>query len=524
MDMVKILDKSVSKIYGTAVNEFKALCKIPHVSNDVEKENFEDHLVPYRKYLTEKVEAVLGKGCVTQDKVGNMWFDIPASQGCENYQKIVLQAHMDMVWDAQGEAQQWDKWTHPIAEPVKETVGVEEVIHTKDYLTTLGADDGQGIALILSFTQHKDLFTHGPIRCIMTTDEEPGVYGAQKIGIMADGKTINVLEGFTHLINIDNAVRNQVITCSAGAHGHNYYVEKFETEDTNSVITIGVKGLQGGHSGANIDDGFANAVKLVNNVLRKCNGEIDANIKLISFKTPNTEVNNKIPKEAIVEFTCSKTDQEIKTIFDMCISKDKIQYRVEKDIELTFKHEQKAAKCIKDPKISDGIIRFIDELFYGPITYFPDNFIQTSSNVAPVNLDLTKNERQLTLCTYSRSADNKQMADLKKHHEGLYKVYMSAIPTVSEEQVTEFAAWEYKENNPLMAMCVNAYTKLGIKPVVAKCHAGLECSYFAVVNPNINQISIGPLVEFEHSFKETLHLYDYYNIAQVIIDICKNAK
>lgn len=499
------------KLYDDALNEFRDICKVPHSSNEVEKPNYTNHFGPYTKFITNKIKGY-GIKTIMKDDIGNIWFDIPASQGCNNFKKIILQAHMDMVWDAVREAAKWNRWTHPVSQPVIEKIKGEQVMHSNKYLTSLGIDDGEGVALILSLLKHHKEFKHGNIRCLLTIDEEPGIYGVQKLGIIHKKQT-NVIKGFDYLINIDTPLLNTIIASSAGGFVHKWTVDKFATEKVKQAYQVAITGCHGGHSADQIDDGYASAAKLVNTILKKI-----GDVKLVAYATPNTEVTNKIPKEAVATFTSN--NKSIKKIVDACFKQFKKQYKIEKTMKASFKIVKGDFQCI-DAKASSHIINFIDACPYGPLSHFKDDgFVEASSNIAPIVLDLNSKHDQLVIQTYSRSANQKKLdavvkqlfVDFKKHLKNNFK-------GASDQSTSSFNPWEYKNINPLRDLCIKAFKNIGIKAKVYKVHCLLECSYFIKANPKLCQISIGAQTDFEHNVKETLHLPSYRNLAKVMLYI-----
>ena len=507
------------RIYDTALNEFMDICKVPHSSNEVDKPNYANHFGPFTKFIMTKIKSY-GVKKIMKDDIGNIWFDIPASKGCNNFKKIILQSHMDMVWDAVKEATKWNRWTHPISQPVIEKIKGELVMHTNKYLTSLGADDGEGMAIILSVLKHREEFKHGNIRCLLTVDEEPGLIGAQKLGIIK-GKQNNVVGGYDYLLNIDTPLLNTIIASSAGGRMRKWIIDKIVSEKVNKqpIYQIAISDCHGGHSADQIDDGYANPVKLANEILLKI-----GDVKLISFTTPNTEVNNKIPKESLVKFVSNKSNNEIKKIVTACMQLFKKQYKAEKNIKINFKKISGSFKCIKELKDTKHILNLIKQFPYGPLTRFnDDHFVETSCNIAPIELNLNNEHEQFVLQTYFRSANLKKIDSIDKQIVSIFnKIIKSNFKKASSNLINQIPPWEYKKVNPLMDLAIKGYKKIGIKARTYKVHCALECSYFVKQNPKLCQISIGPQTDFEHNVRETLHLASYKNLAKVILYMLSN--
>lgn len=514
------------EIYESVLQEFLEICKIPHISNSFFPFKEKDTLKQIKEYLVNKIKEY---GAQPQtDKYGNIWFDIPASKGYENYKKLVMQGHVDMVWEATGEATKWDKDTHPIAEPVIEKVKGLDAIHTKGYLTTLGADNADALAICLAFLKHKDDFNHGLIRCIFTTDEESGCNGAKYLGEQEDGSRTPVIpasDGFNDLINLDYFIEGNIVSTSASVNVCKYIIGHLKKQKVKGKLyTISLFNLLGGHSGLHIYQGRANAIKIVAECLSLLN---DSTLKLSSWST-TIKGNSQISVDSTVKFLSTKSKEEVEEIVNQKMANVISKYPKEKDLKYFVScQDEEEIEVIIDPKDSKAIIDFVCAVPYGPLTYFKDDgVIESSANISPAVLDLNETDEQFVLYSFVRAASE----ELTEKHRGTtnkaFDVLTKSIPDCKNNAVmiSNSKPFPYKPGNHLLKIAQEAYTKNNIKHQITKCHGGLECSYFIELNKDINMVSLGPNLVDEHTTVETLFLDSYERLVNVIIDICELMK
>lgn len=515
------------QIYLTAIEEFKEICKYPHLSNDQcppPKDN--DSLKLLKDYLLKRIKTLGGKN-ISTDLAGNIWFDIPASKGWEKKDKFVLQGHMDMIWDVQKEALKWDGYTHPISEPIIEKVNGEEVMHSKDYLTTLGADDGIALAVCLSLLKHQKSFKHSLIRCIFTVNEENGCYGAQQLGILSKTKRIKVFdvnEGFKYFINMDYAEEGAIVASSASVDVKQQTINKLTKTTVNSEIySLEIQGLLGGHSGVYIN-GRANAIKLLSYMLESI---CDDSLKLSSWTTGSKEF-GKIHTQSMCYFASNKSSVEIKKILDDCLERYKNQYPVEKKVTYILNKEPKKEYYLLNNIDSKHIIDFVDALWFGVVSRFTDDLaVESSANVGPVTLNLHDEHNQFVCDYFIRAASDKLTKLIEGYNDKMFDTHLAAnfgSNNTTNKTLCAFKPFEYKPNNQLIKMFEDAYKQNNIKSFIFKCHGGLECSHLSVLEPDIYMVSVGPKLVDEHLFTETLHLKEFYNLCAVVLNVLGQVK
>lgn len=510
-------------IYKTALKEMIEMCKVPRCSNDFfpPKDEKSDNLRQIKKYLLEKAKAYKGTN-ISTDAVGNVWYDIPATKGCEKIKKVVIQGHMDMVWVTQKEANNWNKKTHPIT-PIIEKINGREVMHSKDYLTTLGADDSFAIGIGLALLKHQKEFKHGLIRCLFTIDEEVGCNGAIHLGKLKNGKKNNPLDaeqGFNSLLNLDYVNEGDIIASSAGLSVTDFWINKIKSVPaTGNLYQLTIDGGLSGHSGIVMDMGRANAIKLVADALKA----IGTDIKLSSWSTLHQE-RGIIQPDSRVKFASSKKLKEIEEILANWLKEVKKHYPKEPNLKYELKQLGiEGRRVIADHRESKLLIDYIDNLWYGPVSHFMDDgFIESSANYGPVRLDLKAKTYQFRIYTFVRAAKNSLTALISNANERVFEKYIVdnfGNKNCKFNMFNYLRAFEYKPNNKLLKVTSKAYESMKIKSRIAKGHGGLECSHLLTHNPDMDVISLGPKLEDEHTCVETLYLDTFKNLCAVVIKI-----
>ena len=338
---------------------FAEICKIPHPSK--KETRMASYLI---NFATERsLFSVM-------DDIGNVLIRKPASKGYENLVPVVLQSHIDMVCEKNSDSQH-DFDTDPILPYVD-----GEWVKAKG--TTLGADDGIGIATQLAILDSSDI-PHGPIECLFTIDEETGLTGAF-------GLKPGFLEGKI-LLNLDSEDEGQVfIGCAGGrdtiAHLP-YHTDTIQKGITALKISIG--GLKGGHSGDDINKGLGNAVKILNRLLWQLSRKFS--IQLSDIKAGN--LRNAIAREgwAIITFQDKDTSSILEFIEDF---QKKMKYELHVTDPNLLVNVEKADTPVKVVKNYDfqNLINTLYACPHGVIAMSPEivNFVETSTNLASVQL------------------------------------------------------------------------------------------------------------------------------------------
>ena len=463
-DTMNNMISRVEKI-GLVLDEFCALAAIPHPSTA-------------EKAVGDYLEQSLLKAGLTvyRDACGNLIAEKRASAGCETWPTTILQAHMDMVCvSADGVA--YDKYTDPI-----------RLVEDGDYLkadgTSLGADDGIGVAVIMVILKDKSL-VHGPIRAIFTVEEETSMRGASQL----DAKW---LDG-EYLINCDSEEVDTITVSSAGGMHIDARLrcERIARREKTTVCQIEVGGSLGGHSGVDIHKGRANAILIMADVLSQLDG-----VRLIRFD--GGMARNAIPARtrALVEMPAEKSG-EIKALLGAETARLCEVYPAEKSLTITLAE----TACDELPMTDDDMARliaFCRQLPNGVRSMHQaiPSLVESSSNVGVAETNGDVIEFRL----HPRSSNESDMV-----------WYRKAVGDIAEackmeaDFYGEIPAWPLAKDNRLAQLASAVYEKQNGSPMkIEACHAGLECSYFYRKNPNLKLISIGPTVEHVHRPKERI--------------------
>ena len=424
------------------------------------------------------------------DKVGNIIMSKPATKGMENRQPVVLQAHMDMVPQARaGKVHDFEK------DPI-ETKIVDEWVYACD--TTLGADDGLGVAAIMAVFESKTL-KHGPLEALITTDEETGMTGAE-------GLKAGELKG-KYLLNLDSETEGELyVGCAGGIDATitiPYTTEKAPKDYCAMRLTIG--GLKGGHSGMEINSGRANANKILFRHLRWI---ADCGIRLINIEGGN--MRNAIPRDATCLFALPKAHKD-------CIVAElqKVAGWVKKELSSvepdffmkceadrmnpTVMTEADTQKIISSVMIApNGVIRMSKDM---------EGLVETSLNLAIVE---TKNKKFYIKALLRSSVDTAKDALAER------LVCLAELAGGKCQLTGNYPGWKPNMDSALLKTMKATYKKLYKKePAVMAIHAGLECGLLGGKYPEMEMISFGPTLNSPHSPDERANIpsskkfYDY---------------
>lgn len=415
------------------------------------------------------------------DEAGNVIIRKPASPGLENRKGVILQAHMDMV-----PQQNSGKAHNFIEQPIHAYVD-GEWIKAKD--TTLGADNGLGIAAIMAVLEDKTL-KHGPLEALITKDEETGMEGA--FGLKA-----GVLNGEI-LLNLDSEEEGDLyIGCAGGIDmecGREYDEEDALEDEIGFKIII--SGLKGGHSGLDINAGRANANKLMACFLYNC-FELEAS--LVSWE--GGDMRNAIPREAQAVIGVSKSDKgrffeivkETQSIFQ------EIHGWAEPSLQLTAEPVEMPKK-IMHPDMKDHLIQAVYACPNGVIRMIPTipDTVETSSNLAIVRAG----EGNITVHLLLRSSSDTMKQDLVNRISSCFE--LGAMWT---QESGAYSGWQPNVNSPVLQTMKTAYKGLfGKEPAVKVIHAGLECGIIGAAMPGLDMVSFGPTLRSPHSPDERAHI------------------
>ncbi len=449
---------------------FDALTQVPRPSGHLEK--VQQFLLDFAK--NTGVEAF-------KDEAGNIVMRKPATPGMENRKTVILQAHMDMV------PQKEKTSTHNFETDPIQTYIDGEWVRAKG--TTLGADDGLGVAAIMAVMEAKDL-KHGPIEALITADEETGMYGA-------NGLPGGELEGEI-LLNLDTEQEGELIIGSAGGVDITATLDyqEAESDKTDAAVKITIKGLKGGHSGLEICEGRGNANKMMVRIVREAIAEDEA--CLASWHGGN--MRNAIPREAEVVLTLPKENvEDLKAIVAEYKETFNNEYKgIESDIEVVAE-DVALPEMIVPQEIQDNLVDAIYAAHNGVWRYIPTmpEIVETSSNLAIVDIDGGK----AAIKILARSSSETMKEDLSTSLESCFN--MAGMKVVFSGA---YGGWDPNTDSELIKVMRNIYKNLfNEEPTVQVVHAGLECSIILSKYPGLDICSFGPTLLSPHTPTERAH-------------------
>ncbi len=446
---------------------FYALTQVPRPSSH--REQVQQFLLDFAKKAG--VEAF-------QDPAGNIVMRKPATPGMENRKPVILQAHMDMV------PQKTKESTHNFeTDPIETWIDGEWV---KAKGTTLGADDGLGIAAIMAVMEAKDL-KHGPIEALCTADEESGMFGANDL-------PAGELKGEI-LLNLDTEDEGEMIIGSAGGIDITATLEykEAETDPEDAAVKVTLKGLRGGHSGLEIGEGRANANKLMARFLRSAISECSA--RLASWNGGN--MRNAIPFECEAVVTLPKDNVEaLKELVADWKEQFADDYKgIESGIDF-FADDVETPATEVPVEIQDNLLNAIYACHDGVIRYIPSipNIVETSSNLAIVNIG----DGKAAVKILARSASESMKDYIAETIESCFNMAGMKV-TLSGG----YGGWNPNTESEIVKVMAKIYKDLfGTEAKVQVVHAGLECSIILGKYPGLDICSFGPTLRSPHTANE----------------------
>lgn len=434
------------------------------------------------------------------DQAGNVVMRVAATPGYEDHPTVVLQAHMDMV------PQKTKDSTHNFETDPIETWVDGEWLRAKD--TTLGADDGMGVATAMAIVEDKTL-QHGPLEVLITRDEETGMYGAFELA----PDTLKA----KYMLNLDSETDGEItIGCAGGLD----VVCTMEYQEMNVepegmvAYTIAVKGLLGGHSGLEINEGRANAIKLLARVLYAAVGTGLAHLS--TWHGGN--MRNAIPRdgEAVVLVPQQK-EEEFCQLVDKCCQTFNHEYAdIEKQgIQLTAtKLADIPAKAVPDD-IQENLISAVLAAQDGVMRNIPTipSIVETSSNLAIISIADGKASVQIL----ARSSQDSMKQYLCN---GLKACFAMAGMKVKFEG--GYSGWQPNTKSPLVETMSSVYEKLnGERPKILVVHAGLECGIIGPKYPDMDMASIGPTLLSPHTPSERCYIPSVGKFYNYVVEVLK---
>lgn len=468
-------------------NNFADLNAVPRPSKK------EERVIEFMKKFGESL------GLETfEDEIRNVIIRKPATRGMENRKPIVMQGHLDMVHQKNNDTS-FDF----------DTQGIEMYVDG-DWVrakgTTLGADNGLGVAMIMAVLESTDI-PHPAIEALFTIDEETGMTGALNL-------KGGILQGEI-LLNLDTEEDDEIdIGCAGGIDvtaTRSYHEE--ETPEGSVGYQITVKGLNGGHSGMDIHKGLGNANKLMNRLL------FDAfeNFGLQIAEINGGSLRNAIPRESVAKVIIAEMYDEA-YVFDMqeIIGDIKAEFKTTEPnltIEIT---KIDLPKKVMDLGVQEGLIRGLYAAHNGVYSMSADmaDLVETSNNIARVIVK----DGEISIGCLTRSSVETSKYDLANALRSAFELFGCEV-TFSGS----YPGWTPNVKSEILDVLVNIYEKQNNeKPKVVACHAGLECGILGTNYPDMDMISFGPTIHGAHSPDERASIKSSQKFWKFVLEILEN--
>ncbi|MCW3785902.1 aminoacyl-histidine dipeptidase [Plebeiibacterium sediminum] len=482
------MNNEISKLQPTALWEnFYALTQIPRPSKKEQQ----------AAKFVEDFGKKLGLETIV-DKVGNVIIKKPATPGMENKKTIVLQGHVDMVPQKNSDKQ------HDFEKDPIETYIEDGWVKANG--TTLGADNGIGVAAAMGILQSTDI-PHGPIEALFTIDEETGMTGA--FGLESGLLDADIL------LNMDSEDEGELyVGCAGGSNANMIFSYQEVTPEVNTVaFKISLTGLKGGHSGMDIILGRGNANKLMFRLLK----EVIAAYGVRLASIDGGSLRNAIPREAfaivtvpannVVEFT--ETVEEFAAIYQSELA------ATEPNLSLI------AEQCDTPASLMDELAQ--DDLV-NAIQACPNGVIRMSDTMpglveTSLNLAIVKSENGTTkvMCLIRGSVDSAK-DDVESTLESLFRLAGADV-----EFSGQYPGWKPNPDSEILHVMKDVYNKeFGKIPEIKGIHAGLECGILGAVYPEWDMISFGPTIRFPHSPDEKVNIETVEKFWKFLVETLKN--
>lgn len=465
---------------------FYGITQVPRPSKKEEK---------IRKHV--KKFAAENKFEMKEDSVGNIVIKVPATEGYEDKPVVVLQGHLDMVCEMnKGTEHDFDN------DPIK--LIREDGWITADG-TTLGADNGIGVAAAMAAATDPDV-VHGPLELLMTVDEETGMTG------------VNALEpGFIEgkvLLNMDSEEDGAFyVGCCGGVDT----VGKFEIKWSQAKkgmkpYELMITGLKGGHSGLDIQNGRANAIRLMAQLLNRLDG-----IKYRITDLTGGSKRNAIPREAETTLLIYPEDaKKVKKIIDRFVSDTLLEFkRNDGGLKVVFEKKDSKVKDTYSKKFTRKIVNVLLAVPHGITAMSPDipDLVETSTNLATVTVE----DDVMRIGTSQRSSIESAKENVADVVQAVFNLG-KAFEVFSGDG---YPGWQPNMDSQLLKVSEKVFNEMyGKEPEVKAIHAGLECGLLGAKYPGLDMISFGPTIEGAHSPDEKLNIADvekFYNLLKSIL-------
>ncbi|MFD2565531.1 aminoacyl-histidine dipeptidase [Aquimarina rubra] len=468
-------------------NKFADLNAVPRPSKK------EERVIAFMKEFGESLGLP-----VEIDEVGNVLIKKPATTGMEDRKTVVMQSHLDMVHQKNADTTfDFDKQ------------GIEMYVDG-DWVrakgTTLGADNGLGVATIMAILESNDI-AHPAIEALFTIDEETGMTGAM-------GLKPNWLQGDI-LLNLDTEEDDEIgVGCAGGVDvtAERTYREE-EVAEGKTAYTISVTGLNGGHSGMDIHKGLGNANKIMNRLL--FDGFENYGLRIHEIK--GGSLRNAIPRESFATVVVDSIQSEAFE-FEMA----ELIFTIKKELSVVDPNLTIELNAVDLPNkvmelgVQEGVLKSLYAAHNGVYVMsasIPD-LVETSNNIAKV----TVGNGQIKIECLTRSSVESTKLDLVNKLRATFELIGCEVTTDGD-----YPGWAPNMNSPILKVLDELYQKInGEKAHVAACHAGLECGILGQNYPDMDMISFGPTILGAHSPDERASISSAQKYWGFVKEILKN--
>ncbi|MBR6043146.1 MAG: aminoacyl-histidine dipeptidase [Paludibacteraceae bacterium] len=469
---------------------FAEICKVPRPSKHEEK--IREYLISFGK--SHNLETINANGNVLIRKA--------ASKGYEDAPSLLLQAHMDMVCEKNADVDH-DFTKDPIVPYID-----GDWVKAKG--TTLGADDGMGVAAMMAVLAD-DSIEHGPLECLFTFDEETGLSGAKEMpdGILAS----------KYLVNLDSEDDGEFcIGCAGGVDTTVTFT--FQPQPVPAGVMffkVTLNGLQGGHSGTDINQNRGNAVQLLARFVNTLSAAVP--VSLAAFNGGN--LRNAIAREAsvVVGIPVAKKEQ-IRVLANLFLADLQGEYPNEPGLKLSVDSlVEDAPSSVIDSVTAQNLVAALVACPHGVMGMSQDleGLVETSTNLASVKMNA---DNTILVTTSQRSSVASRKEEVKNKVAAVFRLAGAAV-----SHGDGYPGWKPNVKSAIKDILVESYSTLfGQTPTVGAIHAGLECGLFLEKYPDLDMISCGPTLRGVHSPAEKVEIKTVEKFWLLLLDVLKRMK
>lgn len=469
-------------------NHFADLNAVPRPSKK------EERVIAFMKEFGEKL------GLPTMvDEVGNVIIKKPATAGMEDRKTVVLQSHLDMVHQKNNDTV-FDFDTQGIEMYIE-----EDWVKAKG--TTLGADNGIGVATIMAILASNDI-EHPAIEALFTIDEETGMTGAMGLkGGLLDGEI---------LLNLDTEEDDEIDIGCAGGIDITAKAEYSEEDVPENAIPyqITVKGLNGGHSGMDIHKGLGNANKIMNRILFDSFDLYGLQIASIH----GGSLRNAIPRESVAQVVIAGIHEEafLSDMEEKVAEIKKELATVDANLQIIFEKQDTLPKGVMPPAAQYFLTRALYTAHNGVYKMSADfeDLVETSNNIAKVTVE----NGEVEILCLTRSSVETSKYDLANALRSAFELMGCEV-----EFSGAYPGWTPNPNSAILEVLKKLYVEINNEePQVIACHAGLECGILGTHYPEMDMISFGPTIRGAHSPEERVSISSVQKYWKYVLEILKN--